>query len=262
VLVIELGFLTRVDNRLLHYWESDRAAYYIGRGGVDIAKYLLMTDSPLVDSLNDIWAQSFPPLMTDRGAVQFEIGDEDGRINLNRLVDDNGNLNSKIYDVFRRLLVLSDKDPSLVDEIAAHLTPGDESYPGASGGRFRTRKELLKFTELEDIFYCLTIYSDGMININTAPALVIRSMSEGIDSALADEIALRRVTFPFGNPEQLARMPGVSDGVMKDIREIAKVRSSVFAVKVVSDVGIVSKTTLAVVERRRRGTVLLYFRSA
>ena len=56
---------------------------------------------------------------------------------------------------------------------------------------------------------CLTVYGSGKINLNTAPALVIQSLSENITPALARDIIERRKLKPFTGIDELMSLPGM-----------------------------------------------------
>ena len=70
----------------------------------------------------------------------------------------------------------------------------------------------------------LTIYGDGKININEAPARVIQSLSEGIDETLAHHIVEQRDLRRFDSIDQLQRIPGMRSEMYRAIREWVTVR--------------------------------------
>ncbi len=75
LLVIEFAYIMRADARVSEYRQTDRKAYHLGRGGVSLGMHVLRMDSPLVDSLNDIWAGEFPPVVEEHGTVNIRISD-------------------------------------------------------------------------------------------------------------------------------------------------------------------------------------------
>ena len=70
----------------------------------------------------------------------------------------------------------------------------------------------------------LTIYGDGKIDINHAPAEVIQSLSEGVDLALAEVIIARRELDLFRSVQELAAIPGMTPEIYASIRESITVR--------------------------------------
>ena len=80
----------------------------------------------------------------------------------------------------------------------------------------------------------LTCVGDGKININTAPKLVIESLSEQMDSALAQMILNQRRLRPFENPAQLRNLPGMTDNVYQAIKDRITVRPTERFYRVIS----------------------------
>lgn len=253
LLVIEFAYIMRADTRVSEYRQNDRKAYHLGRGGVILATHVLRMDSPLVDSLNDIWAGEFPPVEEEHGMVNIRISDEDGKINVNRLVNESGGTDADVHGMLGRLLEITGSEAA-ADSVASELLARD-------GGAFFTKKEILDIPGAEGIFEYATIYTDGKININTASETVLEALSGSIDSALAKEIVSYRESSPFGSLSQLARVPGVSEEVMREISALAKVSSDVFTIEVsVSSCGRV-KNIVSVVRRSGDDIRVLYWRA-
>ena len=59
----------------------------------------------------------------------------------------------------------------------------------------------------------LTCRGDGKIDINAAPAAVLRSLAEEMDPALADRIIQQRRLRPFQSLGELRHIPGMTDAV-------------------------------------------------
>ncbi len=59
----------------------------------------------------------------------------------------------------------------------------------------------------------LTIYGNGMIDINHAPAMVLRCLSEDMDAATAAAIISARAEEPFEAVQDLRRVPGMGETV-------------------------------------------------
>jgi general secretion pathway protein K len=62
---------------------------------------------------------------------------------------------------------------------------------------------------------CLTVYGDGMVNLNDASAAVLQTLSERIDSSLAESIVQHR---PYKNVADLAGVPGMTREVLQAVR--------------------------------------------
>ena len=69
----------------------------------------------------------------------------------------------------------------------------------------------------------VTVYGDGEININYAPKLVIESLSENMDPALAQMIMNKRELKPFGSIAELRDVPGMTDSIYYAIKKTATI---------------------------------------
>ncbi|MCU0913392.1 MAG: general secretion pathway protein GspK [Planctomycetes bacterium] len=64
----------------------------------------------------------------------------------------------------------------------------------------------------------LTCVGDGQIDLNAAPRMILESLSEQIDPALAEMILRQRELRPFTTLAQLRSIPGMTDGICRDIQ--------------------------------------------
>lgn len=265
ILVIEFSFLSRVDANIVGNWENERRAYYLAKGGVSFGTYLLKRDKPGVDCYLDDWAKAIPPLPVDEGVITFEVSDEDGKINVNSLIGKNGKLNTELSKVTERLFGLYDIDSevlfSLLDYLGADSGEAFGELDEQGNGPFDTKGELAGFPGIDACLDFLTVYSSGKININTAGAPVLQSLSAGIDEGVAEAIIDYRRRTPFRNVAQLAAVPGVTPQILNDVRKVAAVKSSFFTVKSTGSVGELRKTVVAVIERTKKGLNTVYWRS-
>lgn len=188
--------------------------------------------------------------------------EESGLLNVNRLKDPNDRLDRKHIDRFLRLidLVNAQQDsserigyglvPSLIDWIdpddeVTHLPFIQRENTGAESSHYEaqfppcscrnrpldTLDDLLSVKgagpeAIRRLRPYLTCVGDGRININTAPKLVIQSLSERIDAALAQVILDRRERKPFDNVARLRDLPGMTDNVYRDIKDAITVQAT------------------------------------
>jgi general secretion pathway protein K len=265
ILVIEFSFLSRVDASIVGNWENERRAYYLAKGGVSFGTYLLKRDKPGVDCYLDDWAKAIPPLPVDEGVITFEVSDEDGKIDVNSLIGKNGKLNTKLSKVTERLFELYDIDSEVLSSLLDYLGADSGEAFGESdeqrNGPFDTKEELAGFPGIDACLDFLTVYSSGKININTAGAPVLQSLSAGIDEGVAEAIIDYRTRTPFRKVAQLAAVPGVTPQILNDVKKVATVKSSFFTVKSTGSVSELHKTVVAVIERTKKGLDIVYWRS-
>jgi len=196
---------------------------------------------------------SFP---VEDAQCSITILDESGLLNVNRLKGPDGQIDRRSVDQFLRLIDLlnrQEKDERkkigygivacIVDWIdsdddVTHLPFVQKENVGAEDGHYRAqspscpcRNRTLDTVDdllgvkgvtpevLSRIGPYLTCVGDGKININAAPKLVIESLFEQMDSALAQMILNQRKLKPFENPAQLRNLPGMTDNVYRAIKD-------------------------------------------
>ena len=162
--------------------------------------------------------------LDDGTTVYFEAGDENSKFNVNTIVAQNGDLNTHAYNSFERLLKALGLDPAIAGKVAEWIHPGVLPYaaapaPGGAGGASAANGYLTSVPELKLIIdkpsydtlrNYVTVYtnSDPQININTAPAPVLESLSADLSEDLAEQIIERRKLEPFTNISQLSSVAG------------------------------------------------------
>ena len=104
---------------------------------------------------------------------------------------------------------------------------------------------------------CLTVYGDNAIEINSASSLMIQSLSNAIDSQLAQAVVNYR---PYTNVEQLQAVPGMTEPVSRILGAHLGANTSAehYRVKVTAQVGQIGRSLGAVVRKNKTtGTVEL-----
>lgn len=199
---------------------------YIAKSGFYAGSALLVNFPHDSVSLRDEWARA--ELLSAKGQSLFPDGffvvaieDEAGKIPLNKLVGNDGKFNADVKDMLIRLLTLPEfglDEKKAVDIVEAikDWIDNDEEVEGAGGAESSyyasldpsytaknlpldcieellmikgITKELFAGTkEKPGLAQYLTIYGDGYININTAPALVLRALSPSISTEIAGKM--------------------------------------------------------------------------
>ena len=198
---------------------------YIAKSGFYAGAALLVNSQLNYVSLRDEWAHA--EVMSLKSQTLFPDGyfvvnmeDEAGKIPLHKLA--NGNeYNMDIREILLRLLTLPEfgldqsKAGDIADAIKDWIDADEEITPpgGAETSYYATlnppyaaknlpldcieellmikgiTKELFSGTnERPGLAQFVTIYGDGFININTAPKMVLRSLSPDISSTAADKM--------------------------------------------------------------------------
>jgi general secretion pathway protein K len=226
------------------------------RAGLNIA-IAAVRDNP------DIYTnRTLSNLLSGKG--DFDVGDgncsvtvteENGKLNLNLLKNEDGTLNQTRIDQLLRLIDLLNQEQAGRPRIGYDLVPAVIDWTdsddlvtclpfiknqnlGAESGYYSTLtppykcknapldaiEELPVVKGITPAVFALirdyvTVYGDGEININSASKRIIESLSEKIDPALAQLIVDRRKIKPFETIMELRDVPGMTDGIYYAIQK-------------------------------------------
>ncbi len=262
---LTLGFSSEsgMELTLAGYTRDSSRAYQIARSGVNIALERLARDEDFeMDTFNEDWRQCGSIPLAE-GIVQEGVScsggmvDENGKININLLRNSQGEIDEKREKQMRRLFIALGLKEDRLNPVLDWLDADDiERQDGAEGyfyqnleepyecanGPFLTvgqvflvrgMTELERFGEKKSkrLLDYLTIYSDGKININTAPKEVLESLGESMDGPLAEAIVEYRKEVKFESIDDLRKVPGMDNEVLAEIREWITVKSSAFSIE-------------------------------
>lgn len=196
-ILTDWAFSTLVDLRLTETYRDSSRAYYLARGGIEVGRQMLLEDRNDYDAPGEMWEVGVPAYpVSDDATVTIRIIDEDGRFNLNQIVDAIGeNPNPVPRDRLRRLLTnLGCDDPdALVEALIDWIDRNDAiSARGAENGWYQglqpamvakngpldTIDELLLvkgFTPevVEKLTPLVTVAGVTSLNLNTAPEALL-----------------------------------------------------------------------------------------
>jgi len=258
---------------------------YVAQSAFYAAEAILLTDKNLYDALTEDWAKTDMLALASEGlfdnaSFSLLIEDEGGKIPINLLISGN-NYNMPIRDLVLRLLTgpyfrLSQRQAEeLIDAIKDWIDADDEvTGDGAEGGYYAGRdrpyaaknasldciEELLMVKGISrELFYgtreraglvqCLTVFGSGTINVNTAPAAVLRALSaEMTDEAVKrlDEYR-REEKNDLADPGWYRKVPGMT-GLNLPAGMIAT-QSDIFRITVVGIQGRMKERITGVVKR-------------
>ena len=267
------------------------------RSGSQYALAVLFQDllSTEFDSKAEPWGETLTSgTDSDLEDTRFHVRIEDhsGRININRLVMQGDPEEEAEFDALQktRLTLLlesleldleDDKIGDIVNSIKDWIDPDDEVtdeggigaenvyYQGLSRPYSCRNNSLLDLEELSlikgidneiysEIAKYLTTYGEGHININTAPKLVLASLSEDMDTELAENM----IEYRSDDKNDLSSTQWTKDvSGMNDITlDQIGVSSTLFEIISTGSRGEMKKTIKTVVEREETGTLKVLFR--
>ncbi len=190
---------------------------YIAKSGFNCALAVLTVDDTGVDSLHDEWAdpKTFSEnsdVQFDEGRFEFKVSDYSGRIQINKLVKEDGkNYNDDQKGLLTRFLksfgIEDEEADNIVDAIKDWIDADNEvtrfgaenAYYQALDKPYSCKNAPIEFLEelllirgiSKELFYgteekpgilnFISPHGDGRININTADPWVLRALSDEIE---------------------------------------------------------------------------------
>ena len=267
ILTINLQWDTSLDiRRSQNLFEADQALLY-ALGAEAWASEILQTDArdSDTDHTGEDWATPVPTLPIEGGAIRGFLEDMQGRFNLNNLVGRRGQVDEVALEQFERLLTVLELDPALaritVDWLDHDLEPGfpsgaEDSFYTARIPPYRTANlaltsasELLAIGEMNAASYLIlapyvTALPNGTaLNVNTASAPVLRSLSDQISDTVAENLIGERGDQGFDG------LAAFADLVEPEILQSLELSSSFFRLTADVSIGSTRFTLYSLLER-------------
>lgn len=267
ILTVNLQWDTSLDiRRSQNLFEADQALLY-ALGAEAWASEILQTDArdSDTDHTGEDWATPVPTLPIEGGAIRGFLEDMQGRFNLNNLVGRRGQVDEVALEQFERLLTVLELDPALaritVDWLDRDLEPGfpsgaEDSFYTARIPPYRTANlaltsasELLAIGEMNAASYLIlapyvTALPNGTaLNVNTASAPVLRSLSDQISDTVAENLVGERGDQGFDG------LAAFADLVEPEILQSLELSSSFFRLTADVSIGSTRFTLYSLLER-------------
>ena len=222
-----------------------RQAWHYALGGEALAQAILARDlrtgatgepgasgeAAAVDHLLEPWAQPLPAFEIDQGEILVRIEDLAGRFNLNDLLRDQ-QPNIAAVEQFRRLLLRLQISAPYAERLLDWLDPDqqasgefgaednaylalDPPYRNA-GRRLHDLSELRLLLDMrEEDFQRLAPYVAALppgvpLNVNTASAMVLSSLSDNLSLGAAESLIELRRAAPFRNSAAFLAQPAMA----------------------------------------------------
>ncbi|NOT12388.1 MAG: type II secretion system minor pseudopilin GspK [Methylococcaceae bacterium] len=182
------------------------------------------------DASSDLWSRPLPVAAISEGTINADITELQGRLNLNNLLKE-GNASDEDVQRLKRLFIFLDIKPELVDAILDWLDADtlirypngaeDETYfrltqpYRSANGLFSDVSELLRvqgitFKDYQKLLpYIYVADSHEPVNVNTATAMVLRTMAENINKNQAESL-FRASGKPFKKVEDFFKDEAMS----------------------------------------------------
>ena len=253
-LLTELAFSALIDLRLTETFRDTTRASYLAKGGITAGRMILQEDRNGYDGLDELWSQGVTNYPVGDGAVSVRIMDQDGKLGINALVQENtprALMVDRFYRLFVALQIHDLGDPAeLTANLIDWLDTGDAPYQvirtdgidtpvaGAESSYYQSLPQpypvknghldtldelkLIKgFTPevVRRILPHIGLHDHSAVNINTASGGVLRSLDPLIDANVAETLIAYRQETPIERLDQLE--PVLSAGGYSALKSLA-----------------------------------------
>jgi general secretion pathway protein K len=197
------------------------------RAGIDWSRGILLQDmatSSLYDGLDETWAQPLAGMPVERAVVSGAITDEQGKFNLNNLVQNNQKSDVDVK-AFQRLLVLLNLSPDLADAVLDWID-ADSAISGNGGAEDAYYLSLSKpyrtanapMIQVEELYrirgfdaptvkklrpYVTALKDHTAVNINTASDVVLIALMPDVPKDKIENAIAMRKTRPFKSSQMV-----------------------------------------------------------
>lgn len=284
-----LGFNARLRSEAdtVTDWQHTTQAHNSARSGFNIALAAIRENPDMLlqpDSQNLFNGQYVHQL--DNAGCTILVREENGKLNVNRLIDQQDKPNRSRIDQLLKLIDLFNQKRSVSEPIAYSLVANlidwidaddkitwldfvsqnntgveSEYYqtqqpPYRCANRpFATHTELLlvkDMPQIQTLLDHLTIYSDGKVNINTAPLWVLNCLAENMTTALAQEFINYRQVTPFESINECHNLPGMTETLYRNIEPMITVNPSIRYYEIIAtgENNAMQQTINAIVEKK------------
>jgi len=230
-ILVEFAYSTLVDLRLAETFRDTTRAHYLAKGGVRVGRIILQEDQNGYDGLDELWNQGVESYPVADGVVSIQVVDLSGRLDLNRVVTPQGNIDPLFKDRAIRLFgQLGAADPEAMVDALVDWTDADDDVEAAGAENFYYRSLSSPYNckngpldSLEELNLIkgfsrdivdrlrshVTAYGSAKVNVNTASPEVLLALAGEMDEAAVDVIIKARGLQPFTSLVQLKELPGL-----------------------------------------------------
>lgn len=267
-LVVEIVYGVYISTSMVNNFKDSQRASLLARAGVDMAKAGLEEFLKLNPHITmEAGGMNFTHREGD-GVVEMRLLDEQGKASLKIVYPATGASNEKVYNIYLGILKYSGQDEYLADTLADWIDMNDEARIGGAEGvdyyqalphpyqpkndYLDSLEELLMIKGYTPKIYktlnsFITVYTDGLININTAGKEVLLSLSDEMSETLVQRIIDYRKETPFRSKSDIMKVTGFETTGFSLQNKIT-VQSNIYRVYSKAAVGEVIREVEAVVE--------------
>ncbi len=276
--ITEVVYTVHTHAMIIEDFKDGQRAEMLAEGGVKLA--VMGLNEMMKGKTYTAFApdQSKQVIPEGDGVLTIQIVDEEGKFPANSIVFQNGETHDKMYAAYLRLVEAAGFSDDLADTLADWIDIDDEPRPmgaetydyyseldppySAKNAPLDSVDEMMLIKGYTQQVYgklspLVTVYSDGLININTAPREVLMALSRDITAELADRAIEYRNNTPFQNTADIRNVSGF-ETIGFSLQDKITVKSGVFRIYSRAKVGEGIRDVEAVVTTSNGGHVLYW----
>lgn len=268
-MVVEFAYGVYTSTNALYNWQILQKLSLVAKSVVKIASKTLAENTRIRDyTYPGFLVLSYEKPVEDfDGTVILRIEDENSKFNVNSLVYQNGPLNVSAYNSFVRLLKALGLPQHIADRTVDWIDPDKEprlsdSEKVSKNAFLDSVDEILLIPGIDRASYdkllpYVTIYGNGLININGAEIPVLMSLHDSITKEMAERVIRYRETTPFELKGNITKVTGFeSIGISLPIT----VKGSAFRIIPTATEGNIKKVIESVLDVSSSNTVVKYWK--
>ncbi|MBF0591071.1 MAG: type II secretion system minor pseudopilin GspK [Nitrospirae bacterium] len=276
-MIVEFAYSVYVSTNLLYNYRDGQRLSLLASSGVEMAiKYLQgYLGSVRYTTFNattiPVGPVGPPDNTTQDGYdnLVISIRDENAKFNINTIISQNGKTNETAFNSFKRLLKTLSISQDIAYYVADWIDPDrEERYTNSEQDAKNTylfstdELSLIKKLSSDDykkLLPYITVYGDGLININTAQPPVLSCLSEDIDEPLANRIVEFRKQTPFSITSDIQKVAGMQNTGKTLIGRIS-VKSDTFSITSEASTNNITRDVLATATISGSNNTILYWK--
>jgi type II secretory pathway component PulK len=227
---------------------------HAARSGLEFTRSILEKDLNPVDGIPYIKNAS-QKIRIDDIPVTITVIDEQGKINLNRLVYPSGDASPRLMNVFLRW---SHSDTLSSETCVSKYKQWFEAFH--TPFLTPTVGRLASGINEKDASASLTVFGNGLININTANDAVLKALLEDNSGRLSQKIISFREKTPFTSPFDLKDLLSSEDILFQRIFPLICVNSTCFTISALAGSSSTSVKAEAIIQRSSDSSIILRYR--
>lgn len=219
-MVGEFAYGVYMDLSAFDNWQKSQRLSLAARSGVKVAAELTAISLAAKQFTYPavVLLPAGNPFEGSGETLTLKITDENSKFNLNTLVHPNGLMNEEAVEAFKRLLGHLELSEDIAYSLADWMDTDSEplmggSEDGAKNAPLESPDEMVLVPGVgRDIYDKLrphvTVWGNGLININGAGAPVLASLDSEIDKEMAERVIKYRELTPFERTTDIGKVAG------------------------------------------------------